>query len=502
MKRIILMAIALSAVLSAHSQDFVDNALLFGRTKPGGSARIQALGGTQVSLGGDYSSAASNPAGLGMFNRSEFTISPGVNVNSTSSKYFGTTTDDSRSVFNIPGLSLVLNMPSERESGFLGGSFGFSLTRTNDFNQNYTIRGVNNESSIIDYFIRDAGDIDPNELFSGGSYFYSLTGLAYNNYLITDLQDEQGIYYSSLANFSSGTQKEVSQRKGAQYQWSLSYGANFSDKFFLGATLGITSLRFRLNQVYSEDNLQYPQDANVAVKDLKVEEDYDIQGSGFNFTIGAIYRPVDFLQIGASLVTPTSYSITDTYTARVESTWNMYNNGDPAYPTQSKVWEEFDRPVVSDYTLRTPMRFTTGATLISKIGFISADVEFVNYAKGKYRSDFADEFQLDNEDIKADYASVMNYRVGAEYRYQKFRVRGGFNYMTNPLRDTELNRSITSFSGGLGYKEKSFYIDLAAVHSQSDGRRIPYFPGDGRATPVATQEYKSMNYILTLGFTF
>jgi hypothetical protein len=70
----------------AFAQGFVENALLFSRTKPGGSARIQAMGGAQVALGGDYSSALSNPAGLGMYNRSEVTFSPALNFYNSDSE--------------------------------------------------------------------------------------------------------------------------------------------------------------------------------------------------------------------------------------------------------------------------------------------------------------------------------------------------------------------------------------------------------------------------------
>src|SRR5688500_9062657 len=103
MKRLIFLVTLMAFGFAGYTQDFIDNALLFSRTKPGGSARIQALGGAQVATGGDYSSAFSNPAGLGMFNRSEFTFSPGLSFHNTSSDYLGVNTDDSKTVFNIPG---------------------------------------------------------------------------------------------------------------------------------------------------------------------------------------------------------------------------------------------------------------------------------------------------------------------------------------------------------------------------------------------------------------
>jgi hypothetical protein len=504
MKKIILSVILMSGAFLGQAQDFIDNALLFSRLKPGGSARIQALGGAQVSLGGDYSSALSNPAGLGMFNRSEFTISPALTFHNASSTYFGNETEDAKSTFNVPGLSVVIHHPGRSETGFLGGSFAISLTRTNDFNQDYKISGVNNESSIIDYFIEDAGDIDPDELLFDGSYFYSLTGLAYNNYLIEDRVDGNGnFYYDSQLLFTSGTQEEISQRKGSQYQWSIAYGANFSDKFFAGATLGITTLRYKLNQVFKEYNLNYPSGSDVALRDFSIQENYDIRGSGVNFSIGGIYRPLDFIQIGASFTTPTYYQITDTYTADLQSNWNNYDYypDDPTDDNLNSVSEEFDQPLVSEYNLTTPMKVSTGISLITKFGLISSDVEFVNYSKAKYKSDIADDFEGENDGIKDEYKSVINYRLGAEYRFQEYRLRAGVNYLADPLaRSGNSDRSVVGFSGGLGYRGKEFYVDFAGLYNQTKSQRIPYFISG--PDPVSTQKFQNTNFILTFGFIF
>ena len=148
MKKAVFIVILMSVGFLSYAQDFIDNALLFSRPRPSGSARIQALGGSQVSLGGDYSSALSNPAGLGMYNRSEFTLSPGFTTSSFSSDYLGQNTDASKSMFNLPGLSFVYHHESEREKGFLGGSFGISMTRTNDFNRQFRYRGTNRRHCI------------------------------------------------------------------------------------------------------------------------------------------------------------------------------------------------------------------------------------------------------------------------------------------------------------------------------------------------------------------
>ncbi|HEX6222890.1 MAG TPA: hypothetical protein VFZ52_00675 [Chryseolinea sp.] len=522
MKKAVFIVILMSLGFLSYAQDFIDNALLFSRPRPSGSARIQALGGSQVSLGGDYSSALSNPAGLGMYNRSEFTLSPGFTTSSFSSDYLGENTDASKSMFNLPGLSFVYHHESEREKGFLGGSFGISMTRTNDLNRQFRYRGTNSENSMIDYFIDDAYGLDPESMLwrenrPPGDNFSTLTAMAYNNYLIEDFVDGTGEFaYRSVLSplppepgFPGETrtvdQEELGESKGAQYQWSISYGANFSDKFFIGAGIGVTSIRYKLSQYFTESNFRYSEDPTyVPIDNFRTTENYDIRGSGVNFTIGAIARPVDFLQIGASLVTPTYYNVTDTYTGRIESVWNYYGDpNNPSFPPQRDVSEYFDDiPVISEYNLSTPLRVTTGATLISKFGFITGEVEFVNYSKAKYNSDIADDFDAENEGVKAEYQSVVNYRLGAEYRYQMFRVRAGYNYMADPYRQTgNLDRSVQSFSGGLGIRAKNFFVDLGAVFSSTEGSRSPYYSSIG-ADPIAYQKFKSTNYIMTVGFTF
>ena len=125
MKKFVFIATLMSLGSLCYAQDFIDNALLFSRTRPSGSARIQALGGTQVSLGGDYSSALSNPSGLGMYNRSEVTFSPGLTTNNFSSDYLGENTDASKSMFNIPGLSLCITMRPEKKRDFWVEALGF-----------------------------------------------------------------------------------------------------------------------------------------------------------------------------------------------------------------------------------------------------------------------------------------------------------------------------------------------------------------------------------------
>src|SRR5687768_2153961 len=163
--RIYLTAIVLLNFTALNAQDYTESALLFSRNQPGGSARIQGLGGSQTALGGDYSSALSNPAGLGMYNRSEFTLSLGLSDHQTSANYLGTHSDDNRSVFNIPGISYVWNIPKQDADSFYGGSLGVSFSRVNDFNRSTLYQGDNENNSIIDFFIEQANGETTDQFF-------------------------------------------------------------------------------------------------------------------------------------------------------------------------------------------------------------------------------------------------------------------------------------------------------------------------------------------------
>ena len=108
--------------------------------------------------------------------------------------------------------------------------------------------------------------------------------------------------------------------------------------------------------------------------------------------------------------------------------------------------------VISDYNLTTPLKFSTGIAFLSKYGILTGDVEFTNPAQAKYSSNTTDvSFQEENDMIKSVFKSVINYRLGAEFRYKVFRARGGYAVQGNTYADNfDLDNSIKTISGGLG----------------------------------------------------
>jgi hypothetical protein len=499
----VLIGIAMLLPELGMAQSFTETALLFSRTKPVGSARILGMGGAQTSLGGDYSSGYSNPAGLGMFNKSEFSISPGFNSSSINSDYLGNSTSDSKTNLHIPGLGFVFQTEQDGRNGFLSGAFAVSYSRTNNFNQNFSYQGVNDKNSIIDYFIIDATGQQPSSFDYGEENFNTPTGLAYSNYLIgpatiLDPNNNPTDYFSDVKIDDYPFQSETVQTKGAQNQWSFSYGANFNDKFFIGGGVGFTTLKYETQKNYSEEFSGDP------LYNLNLNETISIRGSGINATGGMIYRPLSMLQLGVSYTTPTLYKLTDQYNATMSTSWNSWDY----FGDQSKILgneSEYTDDVISEYDLKTPSRLNFGASVFfQKYGFISADVEVVNYSGAKYSSNVSGiSYKPDNENIKSLYQSTVNYRIGGEFRYESYRARAGFSYMPDPFRSEQNNvsRQITSVSGGLGYRAKKFYLDFAVVFTQGNSTYRPYTV-NSVDSPIVTLDSKTTFGMVTLGFPF
>ncbi|MEQ9300816.1 MAG: long-chain fatty acid transporter [Cyclobacteriaceae bacterium] len=490
----------LSAQVAPGAFGYYEDALRFSSTNPGGSARIQAMGGAQTALGGDVSSAYSNPAGLGFFNQSTFVGTPGINFQTANSNFLDQSNRSTRSSFNINNLGVVIEKTKGpyAEDKFKGGSFGFSLTRTNDFQYNYGYEGFNDFNSIVDFFLQQSDGIPESNIDNRGA-----VSLAYYNYLINPVPDEVGRYDSFVIGFPR--QAEVIESRGSQYQMSASYGANYDDKIYFGAGVGIPVLGQTINKIYIEDSFEFFDEesgewvADDAINDIILEESIRSNGIGINGTFGVIYRPVNLFRVGLSYTTPTIMSMNDESTSTLFTNYNEYYFA-PEDTVLGSLFSEGEI-IVSNYTLTTPGRLNAGVALfLGKNGFITGDVEFVNYGGASLSSnDFST--AGDNETIENLYTNVINYRLGAELRFDAVRLRGGYSYMADPVANSTFDTSVSSYSAGLGYRTQDYFVDLAFVNRSNNQLYAPYALADG-SQPVAEISNRVSSFLLSVGFNF
>ncbi|HWA35041.1 MAG TPA: outer membrane protein transport protein [Cyclobacteriaceae bacterium] len=487
---------------NAVAQSYSEEALMISRIRPGGSARIQAMGGVQNSLGGDISSAYYNPAGLGMYNRSEFSFTPGYVIANSDASYLNNTTSASKTNLIIPNLGIAFHSNKDGRKGLWGGTFAINFNRTNDFNNTFTYKGRNTDNSIIDYFIQDANGTGTSQFDQTGYNYNTPTGLSYFNYLIgpQSILDPPGPndqYFTDVSGIPD--QMETVKTTGSQNQWSFSYGANFNDKIFVGGGIGLTSFHYKAEKVYTESFA----DPSQPMSFMQLNETLNLSGSGINATLGAIYRPFDQFQFGVSAATPTSYNINDDYSASMSTTWKNFEY----LPGEVLNNQNASTDQVTDsYSLSTPWRVSGGITFFfEKKGFISADAEWLNYGSSKYSSNSYNggDYSADNDQIKSLYKSVVNLRVGGEYRLNSFRFRGGFSLLPDPFKNPQNNidRSITSYSAGFGYRTSGFYIDFAGIFSLENNSYRPYSINSA-LSPLVTLKNNASTFMITVGFPF
>jgi len=479
----LLIAVATVAISQNAFAQYSQDAIRFSGAQTGSTSRIKAIGNANIAVGGDLTSVGGNPAGLGFFTRSEVSLTPEFNMSKVNSSYLTGTNSDKRNDGNFNNASVVfygkLNkyQGEDKTKGWLSVNFGASFNRTNNFYQNTYYRGDNASSSIADFY----SDLGNNALNNG----YSLDG-----YLEGWARDQRLIYLNNDGNYApattlGGTQSNTITTTGGQSEYNFSFGANYSNKLYIGAGFGITNIRYNSTSNFMEENNQYISENRDFVSNYV--RDQVTRGNGYNGRLGLIYKPVEAVRIGATVTTPTWYNVDD---SSFEGLSTTYSGG-------SKMSAGDTYP--ASYNLRTPFKVAGGlAVFAGKYGFITGDVEFIDYSSTHISSNDYDVTQ-DNNDIKRNYKSAVNARFGAEARLvSSFFLRGGYGIQGTPYKTN--GTAIKTASGGIGYRFANYYIDATYTHVDNKSVQYPYEIGD--LSPNANIRNKTSNLFLTVGLRF
>jgi len=498
---IICLSIFTTGAAFAQSGYFED-AYRFSKTTPAGSARIVGVGGTQWSLGGDVSNLAGNPAGLGFFRSSEVSLSLGYDLWSADASYLDQNKSYRTSDFSLPNLSFVsANPKGPLENGaFKGGAWGFSIQRIANFSNEFGFYSDKlGNSSIIDFYLGEATGVPESQIENRG-----LTGLAYQTYQINPIAvDANGKPITNPNTYDSFVlgfpfQDENVRQKGNASQINFGYGANFHHKLFLGASLGIRSLEFSSKKEYNEEF------GNQPLINSTLYESLFINGTGVNLNLGLIYKPIDYVNLGFVLQTPTWFAMNEEYEASMTATYDDYFF---AQENKTLVKETAVSDVIlSNYGLYTPFKVGGGATVfLGKYGFISADVDWVDYSSSRINSSDFNEGP-DNQVIQNLYSSTVNYRFGAEAKLKNWRVRGGYAHQGDPFLDNSgFDQSTQQLSGGIGVQFDALRVDFSLVNQNYNSLYRSYKVLDNNGVnygPLTEIKNSITSAVVTVGFNF
>lgn len=494
MKKIILnTALFAFAVAPAMAQETYESATLMAQDL-NGTARYVGMGGAMEALGADISTIGSNPAGIGLFRKSSFNTSFGVNMQPENGLQEGKTTA------SFDQVGFVFTSRTNEDSWL---NFAVNYSKSRDFNQILSAEaelkgGSQNKLTYIKAlrgFNNQKGGFTP-YLSKQGEYLSNDRTYTQNDYINFNVfnADENGEYgYYDASSFAL-------RRDNSGYigQYDINISGNSNNRLYWGFTVGIKDVHYHSTTQYAENLI------DATNKDLGMTNITDIRnitGQGFYIAGGVIVRPIEDspFRFGVSVTTPTWYELrseNDTYLDNSSCSAGIYSDGTSYESYKYKVY--------------TPWKFgaSIGHTVDNCLAF-GVSYEYADYSTTDHRyitdeyydswsgtTDSNSESDLAmNEHTKQSLNGVSTLKAGLEYKINpEFAIRLGYNYVspmykTEAYRDGGINsdgcyyasttdytnwKSTNRITAGFGFAKDNFSFDLAYVYSTQKGTFFPF----------------------------
>lgn len=480
-----------------------------------GTARYVGMGGAMSALGADLSTMSANPAGIGLYRRSDFAMTGSMLFEKGAQKF--NNIGKNRASFNQIGF--VWSTPS-RGSGHLKFiNFGFNYHKTRNLKNfidiaNASTNGASQAISAANLGFMYGGDYHRLDANNKLTYGMPLTDVAYNTYMLEPTFKGSTTDVDKWNPTGANAYNYRREQHGGIHQFDFNLSFNFNDNFYAGLTMGVYNVDWNSYLFYNEGIA----DASGKMHDFYMSNDEAISGSGFDFQAGIIYRPIakSPLRFGLAFSTPTWYSLTGNNVVLMDSPFVKSGSAQKGTQAGYKTGD-------FDYNVRTPwkLNFSVATTVDNRLALDaeyeykhlpSASVRFPSYDSDYYGSYWSGSYRdeaIDNQ-IDTWLRGQHTIRLGAELRLNSaLSLRAGYNYVSSPYekgaflnlypnagtsyKDSEslLNATGTDYVNvggtnrlalGLGYHTHHFYADLAYQYQQ---RKLTVFPFHD------TQEYTS-----------
>lgn len=537
MKKVFFAALCFAIPVGLCAQSAVDVYNL-SQTEIRGTARFMSMGGAFTALGGDLSTLNQNPAGIGVYRRSEIgatlDISP-RSINATAGTFKMSTSSTPVSCNNFGYIGSV-----QLNGAMNTFSWGASYNRINSFNRKFTAYNGNLTTSLSNY-------IADYTTASGVSEYDMQFDNNYNPYINSDIDwlsilsysagiinpNPYGGYNGLWQNGTSGNSYTSVNESGYVDEYAIDFGGNVNNVVMWGIGFGITDLHYSQTAYYDENltGASVPsvnQSGNMTSTTVNGNGYFDLTnyrimtGTGFNLKVGLIFKPVNEFRVGLAFHTPTWYTITNSSYAEIN--YEYYNPAVADGRYNPFKGSDYTEDSYYNFRLTSPWKFMVGAAyVLGSSAIISADYEFQAYNKmrSSYQGQFGDYVSDDfvNSDIQEYYKNANILRVGAEFRVTpSFSIRAGYNFTSTTASKYMLdggevltagtdpaftmNRGVNAVSVGLGYRYKAFYIDGAYVYRSKKSTYKPFTDyGQVRSASIDLSE-NTNSIVISAGFKF
>ena len=433
-----------------------------------GTARYVGMGGAMEALGADISTMSSNPAGIGLFRKSQVSMTFGVVAQTdaeTALNYNGSTLsfDGKKSKPSFDQAGFVWS-PSSKGSNYI--NLGFNYHKSTNFNQILTAVGRLDGASQNRLTAAKYNDIQEKVKAYAESHP--------NNASSKDLQDYSnylgdmiatGVDYGYQNMFGTNADGSMmNSLKGedflfGQYQhgyigvYDFNISGSLNNRVWLGLTVGLHDVHYNSNSSYGEilEQVGTSSDGSSVNAATNSMEQIKITGTGFDVKFGAIFRPfVDSpFRIGVYVNSPVFYDLTRSSAIDMED-YNLPKSFAPSesQPEISGNLYDSDYHNISDYDFRLNTPWKVGASLGHTIGSNIAlgatyeyawynhmdtrikDGGYYDYYWGEYYESSTSDNVM-NENTKSSLKGVSTLKIGIEYKpIQMLALRLGYNYVS------------------------------------------------------------------------
>ncbi len=493
-----------------------EDAIRYSWYLPNGSARNIATGGAMGSLGGEITAPFVNPAGLAMYKTSEFVFSPGFILNKNISSYRETNTSNNKNAFDIGPTGIIVGIPNYKNPS-RNSAISIVFNKKTSFNNVLNYGGLNNYSSYSEQFAEEfaKSNLSIGTVLNSNSPLPYTAAPALYTYLIDTVSINGTLQIKAAPEYLLDSGKSLQQnlsRKtfGGLYEWAFAFATKLNEQWQLGATFGIPIINYHSNTTFSETDISG--DSTNHFNSFSYTDDFKTYGSGFNLKIGAIFRPRDYIRLGFAFHTPDFMLLKDTRTTFLST---QLDNPVSTYSVSSTTFTN-NQPGESNYSFNTAWKaIISGSYVFREVenvknqkGFITADIEYVKHKGSRFQSsnenvttEEKSYYTALNNVIKENYKGTFNFRVGGELKFNVIMTRIGFAYYGNPYVDHAFKASQMLLSGGLGYRNNGFFIDLTYAYHITRNVDLPYRLED-RANTFANLKQNQQNILATIGIKF
>ena len=482
---VVSLLLGLSSSLALRAQNTFQNAEITQDHDLQGTARYVAMGGAFSALGAEISAMGDNPAATALMRKSEVSVTAGALWGADRS-----------------AIDLYDRTHATFDQGGIVGAFRIDGRYVKNFNI-----GFNYHKKI------NFNNLNAGETYCTGSQLNQLADLL--NAYGSDISTESlyGAYYDCGLLDKSGSGQNTSWRRssllsptwgqgmyrmttGGLHAYDINFSTNIKDRYYVGLNIGVEHMNYRRESSYAE---RIGSDANPL--DYYIEDAQSIKGTGVNFKLGAIIRPIEDnpLRLGVAIETPTWFLLTSKYDYTLYTKFisnaedaKRYGQAMHTFVAQPGVYPTYCSGYYDmDFSLRTPWRFrlAIGSTVKNWFAW-GADFEYAIFkyegmgypANDARRSIFNTTEDVDmNTNTRSSLSGQYRVKFGMEAKPTKhLALRAGYNYISSIYKNEEWNPGCADESTvnsigtswvttspthlitlGLGTRIKWFGVDLA-----------------------------------------